>query len=179
MRTWKCILVAAAVVALASPAFAGGTIGVYFDEAGTQQVGTFEGGLTQYHTAYVIVVGADQWVAGAAFKLNLDPRINVMSAEYPDAIKLGEPADGVSIGFNDCRNGWFGENVTVCVLNLWTGTEKMTNALIQVVDHPTEGGILLSDCDGHLSASSGLSSFLTVVLDDAATSWGQVKGLYR
>jgi type IV secretory pathway VirB2 component (pilin) len=179
MRTWKSILMAVALVALASPAMAGGSIGVYFDEAGTQMVGVFEGGMSQYHTAYVVAVGTEMWMGGAAFRVTLDPRIFIMSADYPDAIKLGEPADGVSVGFTDCRSGHEGNNVLVCVLQLWTGNELMTNAQIHVVDHPTEGGILVSDCSGHLSTATGVTTFLTVTVGDEPTSWGQVKGLYR
>ena len=182
MKSWKCILVTLAVVALASSAFAqlhGPGIGVYFDEAGTQQFASLPGGNTQYHTAYVYAVNADLWVGGMAFKLDMDPRIGVMAAEYPNAIKLGEPDSGVSIGFSDCRNGHVGNIVLGCILTLWTGTQLMTNAEIKVVDHPTEGGILLADCDAELFPVQGFSAFLTITVDAEPTTWGGVKGLYR
>jgi hypothetical protein len=55
----------------------------------------------------------------------------------------------------------------------------MSNAEIKVVDHPTEGGILISDCTGTFTMAEGWSAFLTVTVDNDETSWGEVKGLYR
>jgi len=182
MKSWKSILVTVAVVCLASSAFAqfhGPGIGVFFDEDATQSVVNLEGGITQYHTAYVYAVNADQWVGGMAFKLELDERIHIMAVEYPNAIKLGEPDMGVSIGFSDCRCGYLGMNVLGAVLTLWTGNELITNGSIRVVANPDEGGILLSDCEGALSSVSGWTSFLSVTVDDDATSWGEIKDLYR
>jgi hypothetical protein len=180
MKVWKSIFVAVAVLALAVPAFAQGkAIGVFFDEDATQQFASVMGGTNVYHTAYVYAVNCHQQVGGVAFKLNMDPRVHVWSAEYPNAIKFGEPEDGVAIGFTDCRPAWGGVPIQIMVLSLWTGNELMSNAEIKVVDHPTEGGILISDCTGTFTMAEGWSAFLTVTVDNDETSWGEVKGLYR
>ena len=38
---------------------------------------------------------------------------------------------------------------------------------------------MISDCDGNLTYVSGLTSFMSVTVDNDATTWGAVKGLYR
>jgi hypothetical protein len=170
MKVWKGFIIVA-VLALATTAIAqpsGKAIGVFFDEEATQQF-----------TVYVYAVNCHQQVGGAAFKMNFDPRVNVWAVDYPNAIKFGEPADGVSIGFTDCRPSWGGVPIEICVLTLWTGAELMTNAEIKVVDHPGEGGILIADCTGAFTMAEGMSAFLTVTVDDDDTSWGEVKSLYR
>lgn len=179
MRHWKGFLTVLAVVGLAGTAAGAPAVGVFFDEGATQPYATFSGGMDVYHTAYVCAVDLDMILGGMAFKLQIDPRIHVMSAEYPNAIKLGEPTDGVQIGFERCRPAWGGAAVVGCVLTLWTGAEKMTNAEIRVVSHPTEGAIMLADCDAILQAVSGLTSFLTVSVGADETTWGAVKGLYQ
>ena len=65
------------------------------------------------------------------------------------------------------------------LVKLWTGAELMTNAEIEVVDHPREAGIYITDCEGYLTPVEGLTSFLTITVDDDDTSWGEVKTLYR
>jgi hypothetical protein len=102
-----------------------------------------------------------------------------MGATYPDAIKFGEPTEGVSIGFTDCRPAWDGQPILAAILTLWTGTELMTDAEIKVVAHPREGAVLISDCLGQLTPADGYSCYLTVAVDDGDVSWGNVKALYR
>ena len=180
MRFWKGILVMVTAMALAVPAVAQQpAIGVFFDEGATQQFAEFEGGTTQFHTAYVFAVDLDQMVGGMSFLVELDTAIHLMTTEYPNAINVGDPKDGVGIGFQQCRAGWGGTPVMGCILTLWTGTELITNGELRVVAHPHEGGIMISDCDGYLTPVSGLTSFLSITVDDEDTSWGAIKALYQ
>jgi len=182
MRTWKGILVTLAVLALAAPALAQPSvpaIGVYFDMDATQQFASFSGGTNVFHTAYVFAVNLDQMVGGMAFMLETDPAIHLMFTEYPEAVSIGDPKDGVGIGFQQCQTGWDGTPVLGCILTLWTGTELLTNGELRIVANPSEGGIMVSDCDGNLTYVSGMTSFMSVTVDNEATTWGSVKGLYR
>jgi len=182
MRFWKGILMAVALVTFATTAWAQPTqpaIGVFFDDQASSIWADFPGGVTQFHTAYVFAVNLDQMVGGMAFKLDMDPAIHVMGSEYPEAVNMGEPKDGVGIGFQDCKSAYDGEPVLGCVMTLWTGNSLLANAEIRVVAHPGESGIMISDCDGNLTPVSGLTSFLSVTVDNESTSWGAVKTLYK
>jgi len=182
MRTWQGILLTLAVLALAVPAAAQPAppaIGVFFDTDATQQYASVSGGTNVFHTAYVFAVNLNQMVGGMAFRLLTDPAIHLMITEYPDAVSIGDPKDGVGIGFQMCQPGWSGTPVLGCTLTLWTGTELITNGELRVVANPDEGGIMISDCDGNLTAVSGLTSFLSVTVDNGSTTWGAVKGLYK
>ena len=179
MKVWKGIFVVLAIVAMAATASAQTkTIGVYWDEDATMQFATRNGGVSHYHTAYVFACDCNQQLGGVSFKLDIDPRISLMSAEYPNAIKFGEPQSGISIGFTDCRPAWNNDDILCAELTLWTGMELMTDAEIKVVAHPIEG-LKVADCDAGLSDATGTSAFLTVTVDDDNTSWGHVKSLYR
>jgi hypothetical protein len=179
--SWKSTLMTVAVVMMAATAAAqvhGPGIGVYFDEAATMNYATLPGGMGQTHTAYVYAVDSEMFVQGASFKLNLDPRIHVQAAQYPNALKIGEPEDGVDIGFTNCRLG-FGQPVLCCILTLWTGNDLMNNAEIKVVAHPSWGGIFLSNCEAVLYPVSGYNSYLTIAVPNDEVTWGSVKDMYR
>ena len=78
MKSWKGIIVMAALVALAASASAqptGKAIAVFWDDEATQQFASMQGGTNVYHTAYVFAVNCHQQIGGMAFKLDLDPRI--------------------------------------------------------------------------------------------------------
>jgi hypothetical protein len=182
MRTWKSILVTLAVVALATPVLAQTgmpAIGVFFDTHATQQFASVSGGTNVYHTAYVFAVNLDQMVGGMAFALQTDPAIHLMFAEYPDAVSIGDPKDGVGIGFEVCQPGWDGNPVLGCTMTLWTGTNLVENGELRIVANPDEGGIIVSDCDGNLTYVSGLTSFMSVTVGNDETTWGAVKDLYK
>jgi hypothetical protein len=182
MRFWKGFIMTVALVAIAASASAQTpprAVAVFWDEAATQQYATLAGGINVFHTAYVFIVNNWEHVGGVSFMLEVDPRVQIMGAMYPEAIKFGEPTEGVSIGFMNCHYGWYGEPILATVLTLWTGTELMTNAEIKVVDHPHEQGIKISDCQGQLADAEGWSAYLTVAVDNDDTSWGAFKAMYR
>ncbi len=179
MKVWKSILVTVAVVALAGTASAATSIGIYWDQEGTQQSASYSGGSHTYHPAYVVITEAEMMVGGAAFMVELDEAIYVVGVDYPDAISLGDLKEGVGIGFQTCVAGWESEPVVCAVLNLWTGTQLLTDGELRVVAHPQEGGVWVSDCEGTLYAATGLTSYLTITVDADETSWGAVKGLYK
>ncbi|MHB8079123.1 MAG: hypothetical protein ACYDIE_07700 [Candidatus Krumholzibacteriia bacterium] len=164
MRTWQGILLALALTAMAGTAVAepATAIGVYYDTAATQTSYTFEGGPAAYLTAYIYTTNTEQTVGGAAFKLDLDPRITMLAADFPAGIQIGTLTSGIQIGMTECFIGYFGVPTRLATLTLWTNQYSMENAEMTISAYPRTGTIQLSDCEGNLRVVDGLTSYLTV-----------------
>jgi len=180
MRTWQGILLALALTAMAGSAVAQTptAIGVYYDTAATETTHTFEGGPTATLTAYIYTTNTEQTVGGAAFKLDLDPRISLLGATFPAGVQIGTLQSGVQIGMTECFVGYFGVPTLLSTLTLWTNEYSMENAEMTISAYPRTGLVELSDCEGNLRVIDGLTSYLTVpprpgvgiYFDTAATS---------
>lgn len=164
MRTWQSILLALAMTAMAGSAVAqpAAAIGVYYDTAATETSHTYEGGPTTFLEAYIYATNTEQTVGGAAFKLDLDPRITLFGVTFPAGIQIGSLQSGIQIGMTDCFVGYFGVPVRLATLTLWTNEYSMTNAALTISAYPRSGLIELSDCEGNLRVIDGLTSYLTV-----------------
>ena len=180
MKTWKSLLVIAAIVALGSCASARVVgIGVYFDEAATIDNATFNGGLGEIHTAYVCAKNVERMVAGASFKLELDPMIMLLTATYPEGLAVGDILTGVDLGLSNPIPAFFGDPALLCTLQLTTFDNLMDMAPLTITNHPNYDDPLVSDPLGNLMVVDGLTGYLTIPVSSESKSWGEVKSLYR
>ncbi len=163
MRYWKGILIMLSIAALAGAANAQTpTIGVYFDPEGTQTSTVAPYGPAHTVTAYVLAMNTEQTVGGAAFKLELDPKITLSGATFPAGIQIGTLTDGIQIGMTDCYYGFYGQPVLLATLTLWTGTNFMNEAPLRILPYPPAGVIQLADCTAMLTNPVGGEAKLTV-----------------
>jgi len=180
MKTWKSILVIAAVVAFANAAFAvGPSIGVYFDEAATISHGNPTGGLGVIHTAYVCATNCNMMVAGASFKLVADPQIMVMTTTYPEGLAVGEIATGVDLGISHPVAAFASDVAVLATLTMTTYDNVMTDAELTITNHPDYASPIVADSAAELHAAAGLTSFLTVTVANENKSWSDVKNLFQ
>lgn len=173
------LTIALALLVVAPAAAQQASIGVYFDAAGTQTTGVFNGGYDEEHTAYLIG-HYEGVVGGAACKVVLDPRIILFNTVYPAGIQIGDLLAGVEIGLLDPGLGFFGQPVRLATMTLFTGANLIANAEIQVAAFdPKYSEVLLADIGGNLISAVGLTSTLTIPVASESDSWSQVKDLYR
>lgn len=175
------VLIALALAACAAvPAAAQqSSIGVYFNAAGTQSTATLNGGYDELHTAYVIGFG-EMLLGGAAFKLDLDPRIVLVNATFPVGVQIGDLVNGIEIGFQEPEIGFFGRPVRLATLTLFTGANLFANAQLGVSPYLTKyNAVVVADGNGNLFEAEGRTAFLTIPVPSVSSTWGQVKGLYQ
>ncbi len=153
-------------------------VGIYFDLAATNAHATFNGGVDVFHTAYIMITNAEQTVGGAAFKLTMDPRIQLLNATFPAGVQIGQLTDGTQIGFTDCYAGFFGNPVLCATLTLWTGMNLLSNAELRIDPYPMTGIVQIANCLGELRTVGGGVATLTIPVGVETDSWGGVKSLY-
>ena len=178
MKNWKSLILIA-VIACATSAFAQPAIGVYFDEAGTIDHATPNGGLGEIHTAYVCAVNCEMMVAGASFKLVLDPQILLLTATYPDGLALGEIAAGVDLGLSSPVAAFFGDAAVLATLQLTTFDNLMDHAPMTITNHPYYASPIVADSQGTLHDATGLVSHLSIIVANETKSWSEVKSLFQ
>lgn len=154
------------------------TVGIFFDEAATTNYGTFNGGMDQFHTAYIMAVNTESTVGGAAYKLELDPHITLLADTYPAGLQIGAPLTGIQVGFTECFIGYYGVPVRVSTLTLWTGANLLNEAQMRITAYPPAGTVQLSDCEGNLRNVAGGTAYLTIPVAAENHSWSQIKTLY-
>lgn len=181
MKNWKWIFAVCvvAILAFAVSSYAQDpAIGVYFDEDATQYFAEFNGGLGELHTAYVFVTNSEQMVGGAAYKLELDPQIQLLQGVFPDGLAIGELVDGVEFGFSEAQLG-FGVPVLLATLTLTTFENLMDNAPLTITTHPEYGSPVITDHVGVQTDVLGWTSYLSIPVANDDVSWGAVKAMYN
>jgi len=180
MKKCHWLLTIALVLLVVSPAAAQqASIGVYFNAAGTQTTGVFNGGYDVMHDAYLIAF-VETFVGGAACKLVLDPRIILLSATYPAGIQIGDLLTGIEIAATDPIMGYFGQPVRLATLKLFTGANLLANGTLSVQPFtPNYADVMVADVGGNLLTATGLTSWLTIPVATETNSWSHVKDLYR
>jgi hypothetical protein len=138
------------------------TIGVYFDAAGTQTSTVAPYGPMHTVTAYIMATHTEQTVGGAAFKLDLDPKIMLVGASYPPGIQVGALTEGIQIGLTNCYFGYYDNPVLLATLTLNTGTNIMTEAPLSISAYPPAGEVQLADCNAAITTVAGGTALLTV-----------------
>ncbi|MBC8422937.1 hypothetical protein H8E07_02325 [bacterium] len=155
------------------------TVGVYFDEAGTEQHLSTNGGFGVTHTAYVMVREADMVVGGATFKLELDPLIMLGTATPVDALVLGSLTSGVEMGLYSYMPVFDTDAGLLYTIDLITFDNLMLEAPLVVTNHPNYDDVIVADSGAYQWVSEGLTSTLTIVVPTDERSWGDVKSLYQ
>ncbi len=157
------------------------TVGVYWDQAGTQTYHTANGGVDETHTAYIIAKDTETWIGSAAFKLEMDPRITLTGATFAPGTQSGTLAEGVSVSFDPPQDGQ-GQPVLIATLSLWTGDQIIADGWLQIAPDPSTGTVQLAGprCDfpGCVYAADGDRATLTIPIRTEDKSWGEVKSLY-
>lgn len=176
----KAIVLLGLTLLAATPAMAQvPSIGVYFDAAGTQNTAILNGGFDEFHTAYVIG-HAEALVGGAAFALDIFPRITILNAVYPAGIQIGDLYTGIEIGLSEPVIGFFNQPVLLGTLTLWTGEYLLNYARINVVPWwPRYESVMMANAQGALIPAAGRCSWLSVPVPNESNSWGNVKALYQ
>ena len=155
-----------------------GDIGVFWDEAGTETVSTQNGGVMEIHNAWVMVRNAEMMVGGAAFKLNLDPRIMILNSTPADGLIFGSLTSGVEIGLYSYLPVFGTDPGVLFTLQLTTFNFLMVNAELEIVSHPNYDTPKVADNNAVTWDANGLTSYLTIPVETEEMSWGQVKSLY-
>ena len=181
-----------------------GTIGVYFDAAGTEMATT----PVQWQELYMFVIlFVEAPVGGAAWQLEMT------SPQYPGdlvgpppgsgrlqplddpppfyhlgtiaqgPVVLGDPFEsGIRQGFANCNTGFFGNPILLATIILlpWADILGAVEVDISVIPEQYEG-LVYADCAANICDSvEGLTSHLGVtVISAERESWGAVKALYR
>jgi len=179
MKNWKSLLVIAALVTFAASAMAVPGIGVFFDVDGSLDHAEYNGGLGQIHTAYVCAVDAEMMVAGASFKLVLDPQILLLTATYPMGLAIGEIAAGVDLGLTTPIAAFFGDAAVLCTLQLTTFDNLMDQAPLAIVAHPNYATPIVADSQATLHPATGLTGYLTIPVANEPMTWSEVKTLFN
>jgi hypothetical protein len=153
-------------------------IGVFFDTAATELSAIYNGGVGELYQAWICVRNAEMMVGGAAFKMNLDPRITLLSAVPASALIFGTPTTGVEMGLYT-NLPVFGSTPGILYSLLFTTfNNQMIDATISIVNHPSYDTPKVADNSAVQWTADGLTSFLTIPVATEEMSWGQVKSLY-
>jgi len=153
-------------------------IGVFWDVEGTETVATQNGGVTEIHNAWIMVRNAEMMVGGAAFKLDIDPRIMILSATPADGLVFGSLSAGVEIGLYSYLPVFGTDPGVLYSLQMTTFNNLMVDAQLQIVTHPSYDAPKVADNSAVQWTANGLTSLLTIVVGAEEMSWGQVKSLY-
>ncbi|MBK7702385.1 MAG: hypothetical protein IPI34_05550 [bacterium] len=153
-------------------------IGLFWDAEGTETVSTQNGGFTEIHNAWIMVRNAEMMVGGAAFKLNLDPRVMILNATPAAGLIFGNPASGVEMGLYSYLPVFGSDPGLLYTLQLSTLNYLMVNAELAIVNHPEYDAPKVADNNAVQWSADGLTSYLTIPVETEQMSWGQVKSLY-
>ena len=153
-------------------------IGVFFDTAATEQSAIFNGGVGELYQAWVCVRNAEMLVGGAAFKMNLDPRITMLNAVPANALIFGTLTTGVEMGLYTNLPVFGSDPGILYSLLFTTFNNQMIDATIAITNHPNYDTPKVADSNAVTWSADGLTSFLTIPVATEEMSWGQVKSLY-
>jgi hypothetical protein len=183
MRRSHRALVFSACLVLSLPVLAQlPSVGIYFDEQGTQITKSIQVELPDpflpFH-AYVIVFW-EAPVGGASYGLHIDPRIELLAATYPAGVQIGDPLDGcgVEVGLSFPGFGFNGNPVLISTLLLQV-EETVYDGLICVQPNCHYDDVVVADGVAVIYTACGNCGFLTQVIGVESATWGSVKNLYR
>ncbi len=157
----RYLLLLSAVLLVAVPAAAQTTIGVYFDEEGTSLYG-FAGTLPEAATCYILVDGMEDLLSGAAFTVDIDPRVTAFPPSWPlGSTALGDLASGVEIGLENPvpvfagQKGLLGSFTVIADYNI-------DDAMFTVGTHPQYATPVVANNQALQSEALGLTSYLKI-----------------
>ncbi len=153
------------------------SVGVYFDTDGLQAHAVLNGGNDETHTAWVLAF-SDTPIAGAAFMLDILPDITILDEIYFGGTAIGSAKTGLELTL-DVPVDPAGQPVVLGELTLFTGEFLVYYGRLNTIPHPSFSFVSLSDGQGASTPAAGTCAYLTVPVDDADTTWGGVKELFR
>ncbi|MBC8424694.1 hypothetical protein H8E07_11280 [bacterium] len=161
MKNWKCAFAAVAVLAFASLSVAQPTIGVYFDEAGTNLDYAVEL-LPDMCTGYVMIKDADMLVGGAAFSVDIDPDLMYSWSPMTDqGLYLGDES-GCEVGLYSFIPVFDPtDTALLATFNFYSPTSVL-GGTITVGAHPNYDAPKVADSGGVQYDAEGLTSSLTI-----------------
>jgi opacity protein-like surface antigen len=176
----KFALTVVLLAALATPALAAQSIGIFDDPNGQSCQISDPGGETQ-KKVYIIHLNAPPSVIGSAWKLTWDAGMNMTwVSESSPFLLTGNSQDGVQVYYYTCQAGTF-------LIDTVTFTSHGTSApcsYMRLAAEPTQGLVALY-CnfaklsfvpgEGIVNANAGCACTVAA----APTTWGRVKSLYR
>ncbi len=179
----KPALMAVILAALATPALAAHSIGIY-DDPGALSCEISDPGGAVMKTFYVVTTNAPIPFGGSAWKLEWDPGMTMtwIGDDTSPYFSTGNARDGVSIAYVPCQEGTFKIDA-VTMMSLGTSTPC---SHFRLAAHPTQGGPKSLSCggfstlpivpgEGIVNANGTCPCNVAV----APTTWGGVKALYR
>ena len=161
MKNWKCAIVAVAVLAFASLSVAQPTIGVYFDEAGTNLDGNIEP-LPGMATGYLLIKDANMLVGGAAFSIDIDPALTYIYNPQLDAGLFVGDESGVEIGLYDWMPVFDPEDGALLATFSFYSPTAVLGGEISIGAHPSYATPIVANSEGMQFEAEGLTSYLTI-----------------
>jgi len=153
-----------------------GTIGVYADQNGTDCNLQDSGGLMTFYIVHKGMNGA----TAAQFKIETNNfNGTYLSMSSPFETVIGDPMNGVSIGYGACLPG----PAHIMTLNFQSTTPSPACASISIVPHPDFDGIYVVDCDINLHPAQGMVSYINndgscpcgPVQSDGSSTWSKIR----
>lgn len=136
---------------------------------------------------YVYILPIADGAYAAEFMLNYpdDPTIMAGGETYHSDISLvmGDLANGVTVGFNECKTDWF------MIASQMIVTTSTNQGIISIAPHPTSGGPSYADC-GEFRAKCPATMFNNLYINyapgapecsetaAAEMTWGAIKSIY-
>lgn len=181
MRTCLAVVVAILLAASSVSAQPRGnpSLGVYFDEAGTNVYGYYSGLLSAVHF-YLIARNLEQ-VGAVRFLLEMDPRVFVYadSLSLPPSTVSGSPETGVRIDYDPVL---VADNTGIVLLGEgdFIVYGNGLSYAVEVLPHPDDAVVLVDAADGTgwVPAIGGTGWFFYPEPVEELR-WGEVKALYR
>lgn len=177
MKKMVLALVVAVILALNVPVMAQPTVGVFFDEDGTQVSGTFNG--QEQFDAYVMAHWLEGVVGGASYALELPTGLMLTGTDYPAGAHVGEPDDGcgVELGLSQPIGGFWGNAILLTTLHLFSPITL--NGSICVIPHCHYQQVKVADANATLWDAVGQCAFVDIPVATDESTWGAVKSMYR
>ncbi len=154
-------------------------IGVFFDEQGTQQAGTFNGGVGETAQAYLMLRELDHSVDSVYLSLDLPAGMSLLGAELADGLAMsGDLNTGAIISSTSGIPA--GGTAMLATLTLSTGSTAGASLPLTVAGHMDYGAepyVVVVPVGAYVLEA--LESFMYVPVATEARSWSGVKALYR
>lgn len=158
------------------------TIGLYFDEAGTVQDGTFIGGDDEFRDVYMLIRDLDRPIDACYFALSLPPSMEVVETELPEGATLtGDVMTAASIAFSPQLEAPGFTPVLMARFRVRLGGEYLFGAELKAVGYDMGGygtpAVVIVPAWAFQSIS--LPAYVTLPIAAERKSMSELKSLYR
>jgi hypothetical protein len=147
------------MLGLASSAMATGTIGLFFDTAGTTAQLVGEPGMV--YDGYVLINNSDLLIGGAAFKLESEGGFMIVSESWAPGLLFGTLLTGAEIGLYTPIAQFGDDPQSICHIQVFSPT-MIVNSHQTVVADPDYATPMLANSSAILFPADGLTSSITL-----------------